>query len=65
MPGFASGGPDMVSLEQDHKFNDDLLLTAKDRQFAALKYPTIFHVLDHPELRQLFSHYDKLANQPG
>jgi hypothetical protein len=52
----------MASSDQDHKFNDDLLLTAKDRQSAARKYPTIFHVLDHPELRQLFSHYDKLAN---
>jgi hypothetical protein len=52
----------MESPDQEHKFNDDLLLAPKDRQFAARKYPTIFHVLDHPELRQLFSRYDQPAN---
>lgn len=47
----------------DHKFNDDLLLLEEDRKLASIKYPTIFHVLDHPQLRQLFSKYDVPANR--
>jgi hypothetical protein len=43
---------------ENHKFNDDLLLEEADRELAARKYPTIFHVLDHPELRELFRQYD-------
>jgi hypothetical protein len=45
-----------------HKFNDDLLLAREDRDLAARKYPAISHVLDHPELRQLFAVYDVPAN---
>jgi hypothetical protein len=46
-----------------HKFNDDLLLHEDDRKLALAKYPSIFHVLDHVELRQLFSIYDVPANR--
>ena len=47
----------------DHKFNDDLLLQASDRKLAERKYPSIFHVLDHPELRQLFCDYEAPADR--
>jgi len=47
----------------DHKFNDDLLLQESDRKLTAKKYPSIFHVLDHPELRRLFSEYDARATR--
>jgi hypothetical protein len=47
----------------NRKFNDDLLLPEPDRELAARVYPTILHVLDYPELRQLFSKYDELANR--
>src|SRR6516164_10460622 len=53
----------MVALSDDHKFNDDLLLHDQDRKLALTKYPSIFHVLDHAELRQLFSKYDVPANR--
>src|SRR5262249_38583758 len=53
----------MVAPSDDHKFNDDLLLLEEDRKLASVKYPTIFHVLDHPQLRQLFSQYDTPANR--
>lgn len=46
-----------------HKFNDDLLLAREDRDLAARKYPAIEHVLDHPELRDLFVAKDKPANR--
>jgi FtsH-binding integral membrane protein len=48
---------------EGHKFNDDLLLAREDRDLAARKYPAIWHVLDHPELRQLFAVYDAPANR--
>jgi hypothetical protein len=53
----------MASPVDTHKFNDDLLLAEQDRKLAARKYPTILHVLDHPELRQLFLEYDAPANR--
>jgi hypothetical protein len=53
----------MAPAISDHEFNDDLLLAEPDRKLAACLYPTILHVLDHPELRQLFSEYDELANR--
>jgi hypothetical protein len=52
----------MASAIADHKFNDDLLLREDDRALASRRYPSIFHVLDHPELRDLFSQYDTPAN---
>jgi hypothetical protein len=53
----------MLAPSNDRKFNDDLLLIEEDRKLASIKYPTIFHVLDHPQLRQLFSKYDTSANR--
>ena len=53
----------MVASFDDRKFNDDLLLQDADRKLAAKKYPSIFYVLDHPELRQLFSEYDTPAHR--
>jgi hypothetical protein len=52
-----------TSLDESHKFNDDLLLENEDRNLANRKYPTIAHVLDHPELRQLFRQFDEPANR--
>jgi hypothetical protein len=45
----------------ERKFNDDLLMQEADRELAAKKYPSIFHVLDHPELRELFVQFDRPA----
>ena len=47
----------------NHKFNDDLLLWDADRELVAARYPSIVHVLDHRELRQLFVEYDEPANR--
>ena len=52
----------MVAFDH-HKFNDDLLLQDADRKLAQRKYPSIFHALDHPELRDLFCEYDAPANR--
>ena len=52
----------MESVLSKHKFNDDILLDQQDQELAARIYPTIFHVLDHPELRQLFLVYDKASS---
>jgi hypothetical protein len=53
----------MLPPSDDHKFNDDLLLQESDRKLALAKYPAIFHVLDHAELRHLFSKYDVRATR--
>ena len=53
----------MLAPSDDHKFNDDLLLHQEDRKLALIRYPSIFHVLDHAELRELFSKYDVPANR--
>lgn len=53
----------MAAAFDNHKFNDDLLLQDADRKLAAKKYPSIFHVLDHPELRELFVQYDAPAKR--
>ena len=53
----------MVAPSDNHKFNDDLLLHEEDRKLALTKYPSIFHVLDHAELRHFFSKYDVPANR--
>src|SRR6478672_1126437 len=52
-----------MNLINAHRFNDDLLIEDQDRKLAALKYPTIIHILDYPELRQQFLHYDEQANR--
>jgi membrane protease YdiL (CAAX protease family) len=44
------------------KFNDDLLLTEDDRKLAAERFPELFHILDFPELREMFLRYDIPAN---
>ena len=44
------------------RFNDELLLSASDRDLAQKKYPRIFFALDHPSLRAEFQRVDKLAN---
>lgn len=46
-----------------HRFNDDLLANEGDLERAEHLYPDIVHVLNHPELRQLFSSYDVPANE--
>ena len=53
----------MAPSVDEHKFNDDLLLHESDRELAARKFPSIVHVLDHPELRKLFIEYDAPANR--
>ena len=44
-------------------FNDDLLLADVDRKEVARSFPTCMHVLDFPELRQVFDGYDLSANR--
>ena len=44
------------------KFNDDLLLTEPDRRLACDLFPELAHVLDFPDLRELFVQYETLAN---
>jgi hypothetical protein len=51
----------VIDIDQ-HKFNDDLLTNPGDLGRARILYPGLFHVLDHPELRNLFLDYDKPAN---
>lgn len=43
------------------RFNDDLLLAEDDRRLAAAKFPSLYPVLDHPELRTTFAIYEKGA----
>src|SRR5262249_40063255 len=45
------------------KFNDDILLNDGDRALAAKVYPEIVHVLDYPELCELFAEYEHRANR--
>jgi hypothetical protein len=47
----------------EHRFNDDLLISDKDQRLARQQYPDIYHVLDHPELREQFLRYDGTANR--
>jgi hypothetical protein len=56
-------GKNMEPAVSAHKFNDDLLLNEQDQNLAARKYPTIFHILNHPELRQTFLQHDEQANR--
>lgn len=43
-------------------FNDDLMLSERDRDLARTSFPTLFPILDFPELRLLFQKYDLQAN---
>jgi len=47
----------------EHRFNDDLLISEDDQRLAREAYPEIYHVLDHPELREAFLQYDAVANK--
>ena len=46
-----------------HRFNDDLLLGEKDRIVAKSKFSKIYHILDHPKLREEFIRYESMANR--
>ena len=46
----------------EHRFNDDLLISEHDQQLAQDEYHEIYHVLDHPALRDEFLRYDAVAN---
>jgi hypothetical protein len=46
----------------EHRFNDDLLISEHDQQLAQAEYREIYHVLDHPELRNEFLRYDRVAS---
>jgi hypothetical protein len=44
-------------------FNDDLLMNPGDFQYAKHQFPGVFDILDHPELREEFRKYDRIANR--
>ena len=46
----------------EHVFNDDILLNDGDLAYAAGQFPQIAHVLDNPELRDVFAKYQTEAN---
>jgi hypothetical protein len=46
----------------DYPFNDEFLLTERDRETARKLYEKVFPALDHAELRDLFMPLDKRAN---
>ncbi len=52
----------MAKTSDNHRFNSDLLTNSGDIELAAHSYQTLTHVLDHPELRALFTYYDVRAN---
>jgi hypothetical protein len=45
-----------------HVFNDDLLANVPDYDDAERQFPTMIHVLNHPELQKYFKIFDDLAN---
>lgn len=49
--------------EEEHVFNDDLLMHRKDSEFTRRRFPRIMHVLDNPSLRAEFAKYEKVANE--
>jgi len=55
----------MASAVDAHKFNSDLLLEEDERELGDRRYPTIMHVLDHPELRQVFLEPANRAKRTG
>jgi hypothetical protein len=59
-----SGKPNMIATTPvlEHRFNDDLLISEHDQQLAKTEYREIYHVLDHPSLRDEFLRYDSVAN---
>lgn len=64
----AAAGSDTPSVDPEigpdgYRYNDDLLLNPAARKVAAEKHALVFHVLDHPELRDLFTAVDTPANR--
>jgi hypothetical protein len=53
----------MTASFDERKFNDDLLIHEADRELAERRYPSIFHILDHAELRELFVKFDRPATR--
>lgn len=51
----------MPSLDR-HIFNDDLLANENDLEKIRALYPTMEHVLHHPDLIDYFKHYNELAD---
>jgi hypothetical protein len=47
----------------DYPFNDEFLFTEADRDYASTLYKKIYPALDHPELRDLFTPFDRQANE--
>jgi hypothetical protein len=45
------------------QFNDDLLVAEVDRRRAEERFPSIIHVLDFPDLRELFLAYELQGNR--
>jgi hypothetical protein len=46
----------------EHVFNDDILLNDGDLAYAAEQFPRILHVLDNPQLREMFAKYENEAD---
>src|SRR5258708_18323452 len=44
------------------QFNDDLCSGARDRELARNIFPEVLHIIDFPELRELFLSHDIPAN---
>ena len=44
-------------------FNDDFLINPGDFQHGQHQFPEVFDILDHPELREEFRKYDRIANK--
>jgi hypothetical protein len=53
---------EVSSSATEHKFNDDLLANDEDRKVIHELYPTLEHVLYHPELIHAFRRYNDLAD---
>jgi len=45
------------------RFNDELLLSSKDRALAKQRFPRVFFALEHPELIADFQRIDAIANK--
>lgn len=52
----------MIENPDFHKFNDDLFLDPADQAKAAIRFPTIAHVLIDPQLHGRFAQHDRSAN---
>jgi hypothetical protein len=54
---------EFTAATSERKFNDDLLINDGDLQYAKEQFPEVFHLLDHPELREKFRAYETTANK--